>query len=878
MKIFREYSIVNIKKNKRMSFGIAAMIFIAATFICTLSIFAQSYWQWLINEQIYEKGNWHAETVNISNETVRNIKTNENIAELYLKGSNQTFSLKGSTGRNYLFVQNCDDKYWVNMPEQYQLLEGRLPKRAGEIVVEKNFFTENAKFQIGDEIVLPSGTREMEGTEKKFLAAYQDGEEFVPLESKTLIIVGCIDVTFQSGYNGYAAYGFLSEEMQENAYDMVIYLKYKNPAKVFQYTEEIGAENSFMKDEKGKYIVYYNDNLLRYYAVLDKRLYGKDILSLIIMFLILIVIVSCIFIFIIKNAFTITEKHRNRQLGILKSIGATPKQIRRCVIYEGCILSIIPIVMANLAGYFFTSSVLQKYSSMLNEMFHLPIKVVYLPTGVLFATAVSFLTVFISLSLSSGKVSKLQPIQLLMPVDQMVKKRKKLGIQGAILKKFGFEGELAGNFFSANKKAFQTCTSMLTLCFVLLCYFLFTYAVSDISNQKAEDAVKYNVNAKLYFAEQPNEELIDAIVGLDGIKDYVLFSNTSMSTKVAEDSLAMEFIQSGDLENFQNTDTVLKEKDGYRLTCTLVGLDCGSFSDYCEKAGINDKEYYEGEGKKAIIVNRVEKNPYVPNQKTEEYIKYVNIPENKPFLLQEKLNETINSSYSVEIIPNTITEKFPDIDWEPELYKIPIVIPIETYYNIVGELMPERHIYHYETNIKLLAAEGTDATVENKINQICKKYMGSSDFFVSSKSTKAIQRNMLEQSTLLIIYSLTAFIALIGISSGIFAILNSLQAREKDFAILKSVGLDSRGIKRTLRIEAMFFSVKPIICSIPFIVLIVSYTLSMFHVSWLEFAGNFPVFIISLYLVVYIVCLNFVYLIGNLSLANGKIIEIIKNN
>lgn len=53
---------------------------------------------------------------------------------------------------------------------------------------------------------------------------------------------------------------------------------------------------------------------------------------------------------IIDTAFEISSKERERQFGVLQSIGATPKQIVRVMTYEGLLLSVIGIPIGTAAG------------------------------------------------------------------------------------------------------------------------------------------------------------------------------------------------------------------------------------------------------------------------------------------------------------------------------------------------------------------------------------------------------------------------------------------------------------------------------------------------------------------------------------------------
>lgn len=60
-----------------------------------------------------------------------------------------------------------------------------------------------------------------------------------------------------------------------------------------------------------------------------------------------------VFAYIIRGAFSISAKRKVKELGILKSIGMTPRQIRMMIVYEARWLSVLPILVSVGLGYLF---------------------------------------------------------------------------------------------------------------------------------------------------------------------------------------------------------------------------------------------------------------------------------------------------------------------------------------------------------------------------------------------------------------------------------------------------------------------------------------------------------------------------------------------
>lgn len=68
----------------------------------------------------------------------------------------------------------------------------------------------------------------------------------------------------------------------------------------------------------------------------------SDYRALLVSYLLILIAISCALIFMLHNAYEVTMNSRLHQLGILKSTGASPRQIRTVLIQECIILSLLP--------------------------------------------------------------------------------------------------------------------------------------------------------------------------------------------------------------------------------------------------------------------------------------------------------------------------------------------------------------------------------------------------------------------------------------------------------------------------------------------------------------------------------------------------------
>ena len=111
--------------------------------------------------------------------------------------------------------------------------------------------------------------------------------------------------------------------------DYDVYIKLKTP-KISSYLSDKFSENGYT----------INVELLRFLGVSDNTSFLAVLYS---MAGILIAIIMFGSISLIYNAFAISVSERTRQFGLFSSVGATKRQIIRCVLFEGFFLSLIGI-------------------------------------------------------------------------------------------------------------------------------------------------------------------------------------------------------------------------------------------------------------------------------------------------------------------------------------------------------------------------------------------------------------------------------------------------------------------------------------------------------------------------------------------------------
>ena len=255
-----------------------------------------------------------------------------------------------------------------------RLTSGRLPQNEDEIIIPTHLKT-NGRMDIENnkEITLEVGERVSDTYKLNQNVGYDaDNEKIINTKQKTYKIVGVYEKS-ATNIEPYIAPGYtFITYIDDNNFtgNVNVYAKYnkvgsKNHIKVT--ADIIGVNAEFL--DKFYYGSYDNEEeLINVREELDKARYEIDINGYLIALetdpisnsgignLGYVVIVVCIIIvftsvFCIKNSFDISITEKIKQYGMLRSIGATKKQIKNNVFYEATILGLIGIPLGLLLGF-----------------------------------------------------------------------------------------------------------------------------------------------------------------------------------------------------------------------------------------------------------------------------------------------------------------------------------------------------------------------------------------------------------------------------------------------------------------------------------------------------------------------------------------------
>ena len=808
MDLLKKLTIKNLKLNKKRTIVTIIGIMLSVALITAVVTMYSSMISSLIKFETHEKGDFHAAFYNVPMDKVKELQNNRKIQEVFLTQNIGYAKLENCKNeyKPYAFVKAFTKKSLDNL--SVKLVEGRLPENENEIVIPTHLKTNGRIIlNVGDDITLNVGTRVSEGQElnQKNEFNKENSEEIINTKAKTYKIVGIIERP-ASNIEGYSAPGytfitFLNSENNVGKSD--VYCKYtkeglKDNIDVTASILEVNKE-SFRKLEKSDFDseedfnkvtddvskAKYEYNINSYLIDLETNpLSSSSVGELGVVVAIVCGIIVFTSIFCIKNSFDISIAEKTKQYGMLKSVGATKKQIRKNVLFEATILGLIGIPLGLILGMIASSILIVISNLFIGDMLARNLKLVLKFSWVAFAVSLvlGIVTIYLSALRSARKASKISPIESIRNSSEIKIKAKKLKTPKIIRKIFGIGGEISYKNLKRNKKKYRTTVISITVSvfvFIALSYFM-NLAFSEIKNEL--NLRDYNLSVSM--ATKMDEQLKDKIeeaTKLDNIKNYTILKYDSCN--IENPKYSNEFKDymniTSDKEN-----TIL---DGY---INVESINNEQYKEYVKKLGLN----YEDIKDKAILIDNIktsqynkEKNKYV--EKTVKVFEY-----GKNDIIKCKTSD--NKEFEIKV--GIATDELP--------FGLDV---LSGQFILVSDEIYEKHFSDH--NINIYYDSSNPDKLQDDIDTLLKGY--TYDVYNIAENVR-----MMENIYTLIgifLYGFIIVITLIGVTNIFNTITTNMELRKPEFAMLKSIGMTSKEFNRMIRLETVFMGVKSLLFSIP---------------------------------------------------------------
>lgn len=887
MSITKQLALRHLKQNKTRSVLTVLGITISVVMLTVIFTCATSFAHYYGEKAINENGNWHffvktdyesAKKYLLSDSSLKDIGFEKNLSTE--EQSYKIYSDKANYLRTGTIYQGNEQYIKDTVTCKY---DGALPKSDNEIMVEQSLIKNNGlDLKIGDEIKIAVGSR-LKGdfVILPIKGDYQFGERFEKEKDETFKVVGILHD------NEPTERGAIIRGMSDlSSKNLIAYGKLKRITP-FSYIKINGIFDKFGFTKKNRVF-----NVGENAGLLNSRLafsIDKDNLPQALKLTAIgIVVFAVIFVSsfaMIYNSFALSVGEQIKYLGMLSSVGATRKQKKKTLYFEGAVLGGIGIILGIALGLLLTfisqsamnakiASIMEGYNNNIKYSTHISLWVLCL------IVILAALTVFVSIISPVQKAARITAIDAIRKTDE-IKRKGKIRTPFIITKLFGFEGDIAFKNLRRNGRKSRTIIACICICAVLFLscnYFCETF--KDASSLDYE--FPYQISFQ-YSAESKAQ--------IEKARNY-LKTNKRIKRFYSIWSHWYSPISGSEINPYDNSrlydmsfhnESIFVDKYKFvaaqDITYAAHLLDDEDFNALCKKNGIDYKKYYslDKDGSiKTIVINGIDCNgePIFNNNLLGKTIGEYGVDFEKTDR-ENKLDENGNQISFYYKTGRTSIYKFCDfIKYDKDNPICNLESGGVTFYApkcVYDKLYINDDDFYFNYGIE------TDEPY--KVEKELKDYLSETE--AEGDVYNDYYWMMREKSIISAVQFLSyAFILLITLIT-VFNIINTMTAqiatRKKELAMLKSVGMTPKEFKKTILFESMFYGLFGLLLGVPLSLVInrvVGYIISKDNP--IPFSVNIWLYLIACVAVFVIIALTMIYSLKLIK--NNSIIDSLKDD
>lgn len=811
MNIINALTLRHLKLNKKRTIVTIIGIIISVSMITAVATFITSLLSMMQRTTIEKTGNWHVQYQNVLTRNANVVLSDKNTASAALSKDIGYALLVGSKNENkpFLFVKSLDIQGFANF--NLTLIEGRFPKKSNEIVISSHI-AENAgvefkvgdilKLDVGERHLLEEGKKNSLGQDSSFVkpSGNNNGEIFLAKSVQEYTITGIINRPSFEPYwaPGYTVITYLNESQLAFSDTVNISVALNKVTKsLLKQSNELAKTMGISEGS-----VVNNKELLRYYGVIsnDNLLTTLYTVAAIVIILIIIGSVSLIY-----NAFAISISERSRHLGMLASVGATKKQKRNSVFFEGFIVGTIGIPI----GIIFGTLGMGVTLILVRPLIEGSIKgaerltLVTSPTAILLAVVLSVTTIFISAYIPARRASKISPVEA-------IRQSQDIKLTGRVVKTskltrriFGFEAELGLKNLKRNSRRYKATIFSLVLSIVLFLSVSSLSLLMQKSTAILTGDVPYDVQVIVTSSASAKEkkDFYSAITKMEYIDEYVIEQTMGAQLK-ADRNIIPDEIKSI-LDSREST------RKTYDISFQIKSIDTATLQRYARELGIEVTSLKDKANPKGILINTVD----VMVDNKYKRTKHFNIEAGESLTFSHEIdNDPDNpSKYTSVLQIAALSETTPVGESALRNPVNAILIVSEEVYAYLEAKPPKAY---RGTNVEMLIKSSNPAKLVKSIEEYQKR-TSISNVFIYDVTEREREAKQVKTFVNVFFYGFIVLITAICVANIFNTISTSIALRKREFAMLKSVGMTPRGFNKMINYESMFYGIKALIYGLP---------------------------------------------------------------
>ncbi len=613
----------------------------------------------------------------------------------------------------------------------------------------------------------------------------------------------------------------------------------------------------------------FNYDLMRYYGYSGESRYNNVMYSL---GAILIGIIMFGSISLIYNAFSISVSERTKQFGLLASIGGTKRQLTGSVLFEALFLGCIGIplgILSGLAGigitFYFVKDMVGNILGIISTSYETarlirilgPAKHVTLTMhpslgALAIALLISLATILISAYLPMRRAMKRPAIDAIRQAGDIAIRPGKVRTSRLTQKLFGFEGALATKNYKRNRRKYRATVISLFLSIVLFistsswCAYLTQSAGLVVSDSGFD--ISYHLPSE---NRVPLDSLYEDLSSASGITAASYSAHLYLLSSIQTSALSQEFLDYQKLlakqmdYTYQNYDTTM-------LEFTLNFLEDESYLAYLKELKLPESVFYNPNSPTAVAVDTL----WLYNETDGKYYTFsalANASGGSPtaYLTRTKDNYYLNDR-NRDKTTGRFYFTFCDNDTYDEI-RLPIeeaCLPIPLSIGATAKTVPSffsdsndtiQLFYPYSFLGQILS--GLEPGVEyvelpqehspempvsvamyfrcqNHQNTEAEMVQKLSDWNLTSDGLYNYASNMEGERAMMTVINVFAFgfitlISLIAAANVFNTISTNINLRQREFAMLQSIGMTPQGFRKMMNFECLLYGIKGLLYGIP---------------------------------------------------------------
>lgn len=768
MNSYREITYKYIRQNSKRTIFTMIGIILSLSLISGIGFLGYSFKDFMI-ERAKANGDYEFGIYGVNKEQINILKNDVDLYNFAVTQYAGTFKFQ-SGKENYVDI-SAEDENSINNVFKINLEEGDYPKKLNEITIDYRV-KENYDVKLGEEINL-----DMINFEK---------EEVKTGEQKNFKVVGFIKEPYATG-EYYSAKTFLDENSIEDA-SIFFYLKDRKDKvkKIEEKVEKLGIslEN-----------LYYNNDLLALTGESSMTGINDAFINMVI---IVLTIVCVSTIFLIYNAINISVAERMNQFALLRSIGATPNQIKKLVFREGILLCFIGIPFGIIFGFLgvdittklLKNQIINIMSTYMNQSEAFRIR--FYPSVIVLTLILGLVTILISCYGPARRAGNISPITVLKNNGASTGEKVK-NYKGKLIKKiFGVEGWIAYKNIRRNSRRFIV--TILSLSISLIMFVVFT----TINIKRLEEMDYINKSSisqgRISVSRENYDDIEKELKNIANIGHIYKRGEFTSITPIKENRITKEFkdIYGSELYDFNVGNYIVNPSTSIQAynveALNAIGIE--EKLEVNEIIIINNRSQYTSEGKlqNIPITNLKEGDTFsIPKASLDKSMDSYEVEEYKDII---KIDIANNNFYNFTV--KKVIEK--DVFQGDYNYELAIIIN-EDLYNSLDYYSYSRNNF-YLTFKDGEADENIEVALE-KVQNIADNY---GEFFDNTYGyNKSIENMWLVINVF--IYGFIVMITLIGIVNVMNTISLNILLKKKEFGSLGTIGMSKNQISKMIILE-----------------------------------------------------------------------------